>query len=171
MKRISIILLKIYKRIFSVLKKILWKCLYLNSFKCGRGTHFYPKSHITIDEDGKIIIGKHCFFNNNCSINSMDKITIGDDCIVGENVCFYDHNHEYNLNKELIRKQGFNKKEINIGNNCWIGSNVTILSGVNIGNNVIIGAGAVISKSIGDNSVVIDKNNIVIKSYSIYENK
>lgn len=171
MRKISIILIKVIKRIFSVLKKILWKCMYGRAFKCGKGTHFYPKCHIVLDEEGSILIGKNCFFNNNCSINSMQKIEIGDNCIFGENVCFYDHNHEYKLREELIRKQGYNKKRIKIGNNCWIGSNVIILSGVEIGENVVIAAGTTVTKSIENNSIVIDKNNLLVLPYKVDKNK
>lgn len=41
-----------------------------------------------------------------------------------------------------------------IGNDVWIGGNVTILPGVTIGNNVIIAAGAVVTKDIPDNCIV-----------------
>ena len=41
--------------------------------------------------------------------------------------------------------------EIKIGDDVWLGGNVTILSGVNIGNNVVVGAGAVVTKDIPDN--------------------
>lgn len=44
---------------------------------------------------------------------------------------------------------------IHIGDDVWIGGNVTILPGVNIGNNVVIGAGAVVTKDIPDNSLAI----------------
>ena len=47
-----------------------------------------------------------------------------------------------------------NSKPVNIGDDVWIGGNVTILPGVNIGNNVIIAAGAVVTKDIPDNCVV-----------------
>ena len=43
---------------------------------------------------------------------------------------------------------------ITIGNDVWIGGNVTILPGVNIGNNVIVAAGAVVTKDVPDNSLV-----------------
>lgn len=43
---------------------------------------------------------------------------------------------------------------INIGDNCYIGSGVTILGPVTIGNNVTIGAGAVVTKDVPDNAVV-----------------
>lgn len=41
-----------------------------------------------------------------------------------------------------------------IGNDVWIGGNVTILPGVTIGNNVVVAAGAVVTKDIPDNCVV-----------------
>lgn len=41
-----------------------------------------------------------------------------------------------------------------IGDNCYIGTGVTILGPVTIGNNVTIGAGSVVTKDIPDNCVV-----------------
>ena len=45
-------------------------------------------------------------------------------------------------------------KPIRIGNDVWIGGNVTILPGVTIGNNVVVAAGAVVTKDIPDNTLV-----------------
>lgn len=157
------ILIKILKRIKSIIKKACWKTMFLNKFKCGINTHFYGGTHIVID-GGIIEIGNNCFFNKNCSINSMKKIKIGNDSIFGENVCMYDHNHRYTESNKLIREQGYNTSEIEIGNNCWIGSNVTILAGVKIGDNSIIGAGTIVYKSIPNNTLLINKQNIVMKN-------
>lgn len=44
--------------------------------------------------------------------------------------------------------------EINVGDNCYIGTGATILGPLTIGNNVTIGAGAVVTKDIPDNAVV-----------------
>ena len=41
-----------------------------------------------------------------------------------------------------------------IGNDVWIGGNVTILPGIRIGNNVVVAAGAVVTKDVPDNVVV-----------------
>lgn len=41
-----------------------------------------------------------------------------------------------------------------IGDNCYIGTGVTILGPVHIGNNVTIGAGAVVTKDVPDNCTV-----------------
>jgi len=43
---------------------------------------------------------------------------------------------------------------VTIGNDVWIGGNVTILPGVTIGNNVVVAAGAVVTKDVPDNCVV-----------------
>jgi maltose O-acetyltransferase len=43
---------------------------------------------------------------------------------------------------------------VRIGNDVWIGGNVTILPGVTIGNNVVVAAGAVVTKDVPDNSLV-----------------
>ena len=45
-------------------------------------------------------------------------------------------------------------KPVKIGNDVWIGGNVTILPGVTIGNNVVVAAGAVVTKDVPDNCVV-----------------
>lgn len=46
-------------------------------------------------------------------------------------------------------------KRVIIGNDVWLGKNVTITNGSNIGNGVIAGAGAVITKDIPDYAVVV----------------
>lgn len=155
------IIIKIFKRILSLWKQLLWKISYGRGFKCGKLTFFYSRCRILIEHTGDLCIGNNCFFNNDCSINCLHKIEIGNNCIFGENVKIYDHNHKFRLNEDLYRKQPYTLGKIKIGNNCWIGSNVVILAGVSIGNNVVIGAGAVITTSISDNTLVIDKSNIV----------
>ena len=45
-------------------------------------------------------------------------------------------------------------KPIHIGNDVWIGGNVTIMPGLTIGNNVVIAAGAVVTKDVPNNSLV-----------------
>ena len=158
----GIIVIKIYKRVLSVLKKILWKLIYLSSFRYGKKTIFYPGTRITIDGNGILRIGSDCFFNHGCSINAMKEISIGNNCIFGENVKFYDHNHSTQKNG-IIKNQGYVLKKIKIGNNCWFGSNVIVLPGVTVGDNVIVGAGTIVTKSIESNSTVVSniKNRII----------
>lgn len=41
-----------------------------------------------------------------------------------------------------------------MGDNVWIGANVSVLPGVSIGSNTIIGAGSVVNKDIPDGVIV-----------------
>ena len=57
--------------------------------------------------------------------------------------------NEHNFKKnELILNQEARIEDITIGEDCWIGSNVTILKGVKICNNSVVGANSLVSKSI-----------------------
>ncbi len=81
-------------------------------------------------------------------------LEIGDECIVGQYLSCHPENHVYDNINISIRHQGVTRKGIKIGNNCWIGSKVTILDGVEIGDGSIIAAGAVVNKSFPANSII-----------------
>jgi acetyltransferase-like isoleucine patch superfamily enzyme len=119
--------------------------------------------NVIVEENAELFIEENVFFNNYCSINCQKKISIGFNTIIGEGVKIYDHNHKYTvIPKFEISKDQFTTAEINIGDNCWIGSNVVILKGVTIGDNVIIGANCLIYKSIPDNSIVRSKSEVLV---------
>lgn len=119
--------------------------------------------NVIVEDNAHLIIGNDVFFNNYCSINCQSRIKIGSNTIIGEGVKLYDHNHKYTvIPKFEISKDQFTKAAIDIGSNCWIGSNVVILKGVTIGDNVIIGANCLIYKSIPQNSIVRSKSEVLI---------
>ena len=118
---------------------------------------------ILLGKDGFLEIGNETFFNNFCSINCLEKISIGDNCLIGEGVKMYDHNHIFNLKNRSIRDCDLKTKPIFIGNNCWIGSNVVILSGTKIGDNCVIGAGVVLKGDVPEGSIVKNANNFTIE--------
>lgn len=120
--------------------------------------------HAVCEDEGHIIIGKNVFFNNYCTVCALNEITIGDGTIFGENVKIYDHNHIYSNPDMLIKHQGYTSAPIHIGKHCWIGSNVTILKGVTIGDNSVIGAGCVVYKDVPEQTVLINRQDIIEKS-------
>lgn len=87
-------------------------------------------------------LGTHGFFG--CA----GGVEIGNNTIFGNFVSLHSENHNFSNTKELIKNQGVNRKGIIIGEDCWIGSKVTILDGVIIDNGVIIAAGAVVKEGI-----------------------
>ena len=120
----------------------------------GQGVAFRRFCSILCSNQGVLTIGRNVFFNNYCSVNCLQGITIGNDTIFGEGVRLYDHNHLFKDTPSLIREQGMKYGAINIGNNCWIGSNTVILPNVTIGDNVVIGANNIIYKSVPSGTVV-----------------
>ena len=98
-------------------------------------------------------IGHDTFINHNAYFMDGGGITIGSHCFIGPNCGLYTAVHA-TIAEE--RNQGLEKAlPIVIGDNCWLGGDVTILPGVTIGNNTIIGAGSVVTKDIPDHVVAV----------------
>lgn len=53
--------------------------------------------------------------------------------------------------------------QVTIGDDCWIGGNVTIMPGVTIGKGCTVGSGSIITKDIPDFSVAIGNPARVVK--------
>jgi acetyltransferase-like isoleucine patch superfamily enzyme len=103
-------------------------------------------------------IGEHITICDNVGIGEFSYIgggtTIGKDTIIGQYFSTHPENHHF-FNKDLlIREQGVSRKGIVIGNNCWLGSKVTILDGVTIGDGCVVAAGSVVTKSF-ENGLII----------------
>lgn len=98
-------------------------------------------------------IGNNTFINHNAYLMDGAPIKIGSYCFIGPNCGMY--TAAYPLLAEE-RNQGLEKaKPITIGNNVWIGADVTILPGVTIGDNTVIGAKSVITKDIPSNVIAV----------------
>ena len=160
----------IFLKIIYHVQAIVWMW-FLKLFYIFGGARFIVGKHVTfrkgfsmmIGKNGEVNIGNNVFFNNYCSLNAIERIIIGDGTIFGENVKVYDHNHCYQDPNVPIKEQGFTSAPVNIGKHCWIASNVVILKGVTIGDNCVIGAGCVIYKDVPEESVMINKQELVIK--------
>ena len=91
-------------------------------------------------------MGENFFANHNCVILDGAKVRFGDNVFVAPNCSFYTAGHPVSVTE---RNQGLEYAyPITVGNNVWIGGNVTVLPGVTIGDNVVIGAGSVVTKDI-----------------------
>lgn len=81
------------------------------------------------------------------------KITIGQHCFIGPGCGMYTAIHPI-LPQE--RNSGMERcKPITLGDNVWLGGDVTILPGVTIGSNTVIGAGSVVVKDIPSGVVAV----------------
>ena len=104
------------------------------------------------DNGKNIFVGKNFLANYNVTILDIAPVHIGDYVMIGPNTLISTVNHP--ITPLGRRKHLGIAKPVTIGNDVWIGGNVTILPGVTIGNNVVIAAGAVVTKDVPDNSLV-----------------
>ncbi len=98
-----------------------------------------------------ITLGKHTYINMNCSFIDDGQITVGEAVMFGANVVIATVGHPI---KPTMRNYMYTDPVV-IGDNCWIGANVTICPGVTIGENTVIGAGSVVTKDIPANVIAV----------------
>ncbi|MDE6766459.1 MAG: sugar O-acetyltransferase, partial [Duncaniella sp.] len=100
--------------------------------------------------------------NHNLVILDGATVTFGDNVFIAPNCGFYTAGHPIDAND---RNKGLEyARPINIGNDVWIGADVSVLPGVTIGDNCVIGAGSVVTRNIPSNSVAVGNPCRVIKS-------
>lgn len=145
-------------------KRIYWKFLVgdINNCVIDKQAKIYD-NHIL----NNVTIGKGTYVATNADISNT---VIGKFCSIGPNfVCGWGFHPINGISTSPVffstRKQtGFTfssydkceeRKLITIGNDVFIGMNVTVLDGITIGDGAVIGAGAVVSKNIPPYAVAV----------------
>lgn len=124
-------------------------------------------NNVSIGDMSRVIVsttlnelGSHIAIGNNTGIGEYaylgggGGLDIGSECIIGQYFSCHPENHNFENTSKSIKSQGVFRKGIKIGNDCWIGSKVTILDGVVIGDHSVIAAGSVVTRSFGPHSVI-----------------
>lgn len=110
----------------------------------------------------EIYIGDGVSLNRNTLV--IGKVNIGRNVLIAPNCVIVGSNHNFGRIDIPIKEQNVSSKGINIGNDVWLGANVTVLDGVSIGDGCVIGAGAVVAKDIPPYSIAVGNPCKVIKS-------
>lgn len=123
---------------------------------------------------GLIKIGDYTYIGKDSQIDACKSVIIGKYCMISNKVMIQDHN-SHPIKKLDRRKQLVNLqkkptnvyesliKKINIGDDVWIGAEVTILKGVKIGSGSIIAAKTVVTKNVPPNSVFAGNPGKIVK--------
>lgn len=98
-----------------------------------------------------ISFGKGCYVNFNCNFVDDGYIRIGEKVMFGPAVTIATVGHP--INPKL--REYMYTAPVTIGDNVWVGANVTICPGVTIGENSVIGAGSVVVHDIPANSIAV----------------
>lgn len=112
-----------------------------NSILESNGFSFMYGADIILFKGAHLVLGKNSFINSDCKIRCHDEIIIGDDCAISHDFTVMDSDaHELNGSR--------NTRPVHIGNHVWIGTRVTILSGVSVGDGSVIAAGALVTEDV-----------------------
>lgn len=123
----------------------------------SRGVMIRPSSYYGGDYGIGLTMGEHSSIGPYGYVGCSGRITIGKNVMFGPKCSLFAENHVFSNKDSSIKSQGVQQKGITIEDDCWIGSNVTILDGVTIGKGSVIGAGTLVTKDIPAGSVVVDK--------------
>lgn len=118
---------------------------------------------------GAVIIGP----NSLIGIGSVliGPVTIGANVIMGQHVVLSGLNHSYENIHLPIRDQPVTVNPISIGDDCWIGANVTIMAGVTVGRHAIIAGGSVVTRDVPSYTLVGGNPARVLKAYDTASEK
>ena len=133
----------------------------LNEILGSIGEKVWIAKRFCFDNGKNIFIGNNFTGNFNLTILDIKEVYIGDNVMIGPNTTITTVGHP--ISPKGRRKHLAQASEIRIGNDVWLGANVTVLPGVSIGDNVVVGAGAVVTKDIPDNSLAVGVPARVIK--------
>ena len=98
------------------------------------------------DHGNGLHLGEGVFVNYNGMFLDAGEITIGAHTLIGPNCSLYTPQHPIDYLQR--RKTLESALPIKIGEDCWLGGNVTVCPGVTIGDRTVIGAGSVVTHDI-----------------------
>jgi acetyltransferase-like isoleucine patch superfamily enzyme len=107
------------------------------------GARTYYLDEITILYGHRLGLGNGVGFGTGCWINASGGVFIGMNTMIGPRCLIHSANHK--IERGRWRKDKWVFKPTYIGDDVWIGANVTILPGADIGDGCIVGAGSVLS--------------------------
>jgi maltose O-acetyltransferase len=116
--------------------------------QCGKGLRVKSRAEIS----PSCSIGDDSELGTNCLIQA--NVHIGSNVIMGPDVKIYSKNHKFDALEMPIQSQGEQLHDVVIGDDVWIGANVLVLPKVRVGSHSIIAAGSVVTKDVGDYSIV-----------------
>lgn len=120
----------------------------------GPGVLFEPNVWITAPDSARVRIGAGTFLNQGVMLAAQQLVEIGEHCMLANGCFVSDASHRYDDPNEPVPWQGFQSKgPTRIGDNCWLGANVVVTSGVTIGERCVIGANSVVTEDVEPHTV------------------
>lgn len=119
----------------------------------------------------QLLIGEGATIGRFSHIVALRSVIIGRNVLIADKVYISDNIHAYqNVNQPIVEQPILYKNKVEIGENSWIGENVSIV-GAKIGKHCVIGANSFVSKDIPDYCVAVGAPARIIKRYDVKANE
>jgi len=119
---------------------------------------------IVVADGARLTIGDHVAINVGVSIDVWHEVRIGDKVMIAPYVSIIDDNRH-----EIEPGTPLDSGPTVIGDNVWLGANVSVLPGVTIGSGAVIGGHSVVSKDIPPNTFAAGSPARVIRTINVPE--
>ena len=114
--------------------------------KIGKGTiiHSGIRFH-NCHNFSNLTIGNNCHIGKESFIDLRGKVIIGDNVVIAMRVNLLTHFDMSNSDLSAIFKASFD--DVSIGDNAYLGCNVTVLMGVSVSHDCVVGSNALVRES------------------------
>ena len=119
---------------------------------CRARLLIYP--HVYIIFAANIQVGKRVAINVGTYIDGRGGIAIGDNVMIGPNCVIVSVEHGSSRTDIPMSEQELECRQIHIGNDVWLGGNISLKAGTTIGDGAIVGAGSVVTKDVFPYTIV-----------------
>lgn len=138
----------------------------------GKYSYFLPCTEYEGVKYNPIIkIGDGTVIGIRNSFACIDRVEIGRNVLFAGYVHITDHSHGYeDISLPIKRQKLISKGPVIIEDDCWLGFESEILSGVHIGKHSIVAARAVVTKDVPPYSIVAGNPARIIKQFNTNSN-
>lgn len=128
------------------------------------GDDCYIGRYVELGPRSKIEIGSYTSIQDRCIF--VGDVTIGRYCLFSLNVLISSGRHYFDLKPSLLIKDQDkmlvsdeklmkqHSKPVAVEDDCWLGINVVVMSGVTIGKGAVVGANSIVTKDVAPYTVV-----------------
>jgi maltose O-acetyltransferase len=127
-----------------------FRMVFLRACGASVGSNTVIRARATIVNPRNLVIGENCTIGRNCNLMNFATVCIGNDVEIGPDCVFQTNEHVVETFDKPLGQQGATYQEIKIGDGCYVGANVTFLSGVQISSQIMIGAKSLVNKDLSD---------------------
>ncbi|WP_022965035.1 acyltransferase [Denitrificimonas caeni] len=141
---------------WSINPRLRSKVLSFTGASIGNNVRIYEINLFNLNEGfSNLHIKDDVHIGTGCRLDLKGTLKIGKGSTLSPSVLILTHADPGSAhNSILAQKYPPHSYGVEIGENCWIGANVTILDGIKIADCTIVAAGAVVNKNFPENSIL-----------------